>query len=145
MKEKKLNLPEKLGYGGHHVASNLIVYFVNAYILFYFTDVYGIPPGIAGMILALGVIWDGINDPLIAHFADNRRFKSGESTRPFMLYTCLPLAIASVLLFTPFNLPPVIKIIYCIVIYIIFDTAVTFYRLQDLLCLCLRHLISETG
>jgi len=129
MKEKKLGLLEKLGYGGHHLASNLIVFFVNSYILFYFTDVYGIPPAIAGVILALGVVWDGINDPLIAHFADNRRFKNGEFMRPFMLHTCLPLAVATILLFTPFKLPFVLKVIYCIFIYVIFDTAVTFYRL----------------
>ena len=129
MIEKKLGIPEKLGYGGHHLASNLIVFFVNSYFLFYLTDVYGIPPGIAGAILALGVVWDGINDPLIAYFADNRRFKSGECTRPFMLYTCVPLAVVSILLFTPFAMNLTMKIIYCIVIYIIFDTAVTFYRL----------------
>ena len=129
MTEKKLGIAEKLGYGGHHLASNMVVFFVNSYFMFYLTDVYGIPPAIAGAIFAIGVVWDGINDPLIAHFADNRRFKSGECTRPFMLYTCLPLAVSTVLLFTPFEMPLIMKVIYCIVIYIIFDTATTFYRL----------------
>ena len=129
MTDMKIGIIEKLGYGSIHLSANLLVSFVNMLILFYFTDVFGISPAVAGAVIAFGLIWDGINDPLIANYGDNHRFKNGERSRPYMLYFCMPLAISTVLMFSPFALSQTLKVVYIILIYIVFYTFTTFWRL----------------
>ena len=129
MINEKIGLLEKLGYGSFSVSCNIVILFVNMFILFYFTDVFGISPAAAGAVIAFGLIWDGINDPLIANYADNHSFKNGERTRPYMIYICLPLAVFTVLMFTPFAMPQTLKVVYIIFVYIIFYSLTTFSRL----------------
>ncbi|MDR2749138.1 MAG: MFS transporter, partial [Clostridiales bacterium] len=86
----------------------------------YFTDV-GIPAlAVAGVTLAVK-IWDAINDPLIGFWAVNRKFKNGETSRPFALWHTVPWAITLVLLFTNFNVTMNLKVIIAIVVYILFE------------------------
>ncbi|MDL2294696.1 MFS transporter, partial [Ruminococcaceae bacterium OttesenSCG-928-D13] len=118
-------------YGSFSISCNIVIQFVSTFILFYYTDVFGISPGIAGGIVAFGVIWDGINDPLIAHYADNHRFKNGERVRPYMLYICVPLALVTVLMFSPFALPGAMKVVYGVLVYVIFYSLTTFLRLPS--------------
>ena len=131
MNSTKIRLSEKLGYGLFSISSNIVAQFVSTFILFYYTDVFGLSPAVAGTILSAGIVWDGVNDPLIAHFADNHRFKNGERVRPYMLYICFPLAVITVLLFTPFNMPQVMKPFYGIIAYLAFDSLATFLRLPS--------------
>ena len=131
MSDERVGVIEKLGYGSFAVSCNLVVGFVTSFILFYFTDVFGLSPAIAGAVIAFGVIWDGVNDPLIANLADNYRFKNGERTRPYIKIICLPLAAATVLMFSPFPLPPAMKIVYSVTIYVIFYSLTTILRLPS--------------
>lgn len=131
MNNKKIGLAEKLGYGSFSISCNIVVQFVSTFILFYYTNVFKISPAIAGAIVSFGVIWDGINDPLIAHYTDNHRFKNGERVRPYMLYICLPLAITTIFMFIPFNMPQNLKPFYGILIYVIFYSFTTFLRLPS--------------
>ncbi|MEL7606830.1 MAG: MFS transporter [Sedimentibacter saalensis] len=131
MNNQKISLAEKLGYGSFSISCNIVVQFVSTFILFYYTNVFKISPAVAGAIVSFGVIWDGINDPLIAHFADNHRFKNGERVRPYMLYICAPLAITTILMFMPFNMPQNMKPFYGMFIYVVFYSFTTFLRLPS--------------
>ena len=131
MERIKIGILEKLGYGSFTVSVNIISQFVSTFILFYYTDVFGLSPALAGIVLAIGVIWDGVNDPLIAFIADNRRFKNGELARPYMLYICVPLAIITVLVFTPVDMPMYLKATYAVLLYLVFDTLSTLLRLPS--------------
>jgi len=128
MEDQKIGILEKLGHGSLSVSCNIVVQFVVTFILFFYTDVIGIAPAVAGVILAIGTVWDGVNDPLIAFIADNSRFKNGDRVRPYTLM-CIPLALITVVLFTPVNLPSIIIVIYCIIMYLVFDTLSTLLRL----------------
>ncbi|MGB5593539.1 MAG: MFS transporter [Crocosphaera sp.] len=59
--QKKLNFSTKLAYGigelSGSLPSNILVFFF----LFFLTDVAGLKPGMAGLIVMLGKIWDAIN------------------------------------------------------------------------------------
>ncbi|HWS30153.1 MAG TPA: glycoside-pentoside-hexuronide (GPH):cation symporter [Clostridia bacterium] len=128
---EKVRLKEKLGMGGITLSINLVEQFVSAFLLFYLTDVFGLSPALAGVVLMLGRIWDGVNDPIIGFFADNRRFKSGERVRPYALYFCLPLAVCGIIMFTRAAVPDGLKFAYALFMYIIFDTLVTIIRLPS--------------
>ena len=51
---------------GPAITANIAVFFL----LVFFTNVAGIPAGLAGSILMIGKIWDGINDPIVGMLTD---------------------------------------------------------------------------
>ncbi len=129
MAGQKVRFREKLGIGSITLSMNLVEQFVSTFFLFYLTDVLTMAPALAGLLITLGRIWDGVNDPLIGLLADNRRFKNGERSRPYALYFCIPLAIFCVVLFTKIDLPDGLQFAYALLIYILFDTLATIIRL----------------
>ena len=54
-----------IGYGSGDFGFNLYFAGLNLYLLYYYTDVLNIDPAIAGLIIMLPVVWDGISDPLM--------------------------------------------------------------------------------
>lgn len=60
--------------------------FKGTYFLFFLTNALKLQPVMAGLIITLGMIWDGVNDPLLGYYAINHRFKNGEMSRPFALW-----------------------------------------------------------
>ncbi|MDC3078397.1 glycoside-pentoside-hexuronide (GPH):cation symporter [SAR86 cluster bacterium] len=71
---------------------------VGLYLLYFYTDVVGISPLLAGWIYALGIGWDAITDPYMGYIAERTRTKMG-SYRPYILFGSIPLAFSFVLLF----------------------------------------------
>ena len=71
---------------------------VGLYLLYFYTDVVGITPLLAGWIYALGIAWDAITDPFMGYLAERTRTKMG-SYRPYIFYGSVPLALSFVLLF----------------------------------------------
>jgi GPH family glycoside/pentoside/hexuronide:cation symporter len=71
---------------------------VGLYLLYFYTDIIGITPLLAGWIYALGIAWDAITDPFMGYIAERTRTKMG-SYRPYILFGSVPLALSFVLLF----------------------------------------------
>ena len=129
MIKEKIPFMEKFGYGAFQGVNNLQIQFVNIFILFFFTNVAGLSAAVAGTLMSFGLIWDGINDPLIASYADNHRFRSGERFRPYMIYISFPLAVVTVMLFSSFPIPITLKVIYYAAGYFLFYSMTTMLRL----------------
>ena len=71
---------------------------VGLYLLYFYTDIVGISPLMAGWIYALGIAWDAVTDPFMGYLAERTRTKMG-SYRPYIFYGAIPLAFSFVLLF----------------------------------------------
>ena len=71
---------------------------VGLYLLYFYTDVVGISPLLAGWLYALGIAWDAITDPFMGYLAERTRSKMG-SYRPYIFYGAIPLACSFILLF----------------------------------------------
>ncbi len=117
---------EKVGFGTFSAASNVIFYFKDLFYLFFLTNVLGISIAHAGMITALGILWDAVNDPLVGFFAVNHRFKNGEQCRPFALWCAVPWAVTTVLMFTGFDVAYRLKLVLAVAIYFLFELFNTF-------------------
>lgn len=78
----KLGFLEKLGFGTFSTASNVVFNFKDLFYLFFLTNVMGIRMEHAGIITALGILWDAINDPMVGYWAETHRFKNGENAVP---------------------------------------------------------------
>jgi GPH family glycoside/pentoside/hexuronide:cation symporter len=91
-KAGKLSFSTKLAYGagdlGPAIAANLGVFFA----LYFFTNVAGLSAGLAGSILLIGKIWDGINDPMVGVLSDRTKNRWGRRL-PWMLYGAIPFGI----------------------------------------------------
>ena len=122
----RIGLGEKLGFGTFSTASNVVFNFKDLFYLFFLTNVMGISIAHAGIITAVGIIWDAINDPLVGYWAVNHRFKNGEQCRPFALWCAVPWAVTTVLMFTCFDVGYAMKLAIAMVIYFLFELFNTF-------------------
>jgi len=121
-----IGFAEKLGFCTFSTASNVVFNFKDLFYLFFLTNVMGLKIAHAGIITAVGILWDAINDPLVGYWAVNHRFKNGEMCRPFALWCAVPWAITTVLMFTCFDVAYALKFGICIVIYFLFELFNTF-------------------
>ncbi len=95
----KLTFREKAGYGFGDLASVLYWQTFMLYFTYFYTDVFLLPAGIAATMFLVSRFWDGVNDPLMGILADRTNTKWGKF-RPYLLWLCIPFAIAGVLAFT---------------------------------------------
>ena len=121
-----IGLGEKLGFCTFSTASNVVFNFKDLFYLFFLTNVMGLQIAHAGIITAIGILWDAINDPLVGYWAVNHRFKNGEMCRPFALWCAVPWALTTVLMFTCFDVAYAMKFAICIIIYFLFELFNTF-------------------
>ena len=99
MQNNKLPVGTKLGYGVCDMGGNLFFTAMAFVFLFYLTDVVLIKPALAGVIVAIGKIWDAVTDPVVGYLSDRTDTRLGRR-RPFMLVGAVPLFIATVIMFT---------------------------------------------
>ena len=96
-KSDGLSLKVKLGYGIGDIAICLYWSGVGLYLLYFYTDVVGISPELAGLIYAIGMIWDALTDPYMGFIAERTRSRWGVY-RPYLLFGNVPLALSFILL-----------------------------------------------
>ena len=98
MNSETLTNRVRAGYGIGDYAICLYWSGIGLYLLYFYTDVVGISPILAGWIYALGIGWDAITDPFMGYLAERTKTKMG-NYRPFIYYGSIPLALSFVLLF----------------------------------------------
>ena len=113
---KKLSLKEKIGYGFGDAASSMFWKLFGMYIMFFYTDIYGIPAAVVGTMFLFTRVGDAIIDPFIGIVADRTETRWGKF-RPYLLWMAIPFGIIGVLTFTTPNLGMTGKIIYAYVTY----------------------------
>ena len=94
----KLTLLEKVGYGAGDTASNIFYQAFNIVLFYFYTDVWGISPGIVGTIFLVARFWDAINDPAMGILADRTQTRMGRY-RPYLLWLAIPFGVIGFLTF----------------------------------------------
>jgi GPH family glycoside/pentoside/hexuronide:cation symporter len=72
----------------------------NAFLLFYYNHVLGLPGTLSGLAILLALCVDAITDPLVGSISDNFHSRWGRR-HPFMYASALPMALSFLLLFNP--------------------------------------------
>jgi len=108
---QKLSIKEKISYGFGDTASNFYWQMFMSFILFFYTDVFGITAAVAGTMLLITRVWDTVIDPVMGVVADRTETRWGKF-RPYLLWMALPIGIIGVLTFTTPHLSLGGKIIY---------------------------------
>lgn len=120
----KISTKEKIGYGIGDIAANFVWGMVTSYLLFFYTDIFGITAAAAGTLFLITRIWDAVNDPLMGIIIDKTKSKHGK-TRPYILYLPIPLAIISVLTFITPDFSDGGKLVYAYITYTLLGMAFT--------------------
>jgi len=118
----KLSLKEKIGYSLGDTASHFVWDMVGFWLLFFYTDVYGISAAAAGTIMLVARLWDMAIDPVIGVVSDRTNTRWGKF-RPYILFGAVPYAILAILTFTTPNFGETGKIIYAGATYVLLMTA----------------------
>lgn len=124
----KLSFKEKVGYSLGDTASHFVWDMVGFWLLFFYTDVYGISAAAAGTIMLVARFWDMAIDPIIGVVSDRTNTRWGKF-RPYILFGAIPYAILAILTFTTPNFGEVGKIIYAGATYVLLMTAYAFINL----------------
>jgi len=88
----KLPVREKIGYGLGDAASNIFFQFINIFLLYYYTDVFGLSPAAVGTLFLVARFWDAISDPLMGGLADRTNTRFGKY-RPYLLWMAVPFGV----------------------------------------------------
>ena len=107
---------EKIGYGFGDMASSMFWKLFGAYLMVFYTDVFGISAAIVGTMFLVTRIWDAFVDPVVGVVADRTESKWGKF-RPFLLWLAIPFGVIGLLTFTTPDLQPTAKIVYAFVTY----------------------------
>lgn len=104
-------LREKIGYGLGDMGFNFYWANISAFLLIYYTDVFGISAAAAGTMMLVTKIVDAFTDPLMGAIADRTRSRFGKF-RPYLLWLALPLAGAGVLTYSTPDLGETGKLVW---------------------------------
>jgi len=102
-KNGQLSVASKVGYGAGDFGFGLLFLTASQYLLFYYTDVLGLSPSIAGWVFGLALVWDALFDPVMGGIANRTRTRWGRY-RPYILFGSVPLALSWALMFLPTEL-----------------------------------------
>ena len=112
----KISFREKVGYGLGDAASSMFWKLFSMYLLFFYTDVFGINAATIGTMFLITRIWDTINDPIVGAIADRTHSRWGKF-RPYILWTAIPFGFFGVLTFSSPDFGTTGKIVYAYVTY----------------------------
>jgi len=112
----RLSIKEKVGFSLGDTASNLFFQTFIFFLLFFYTDVFGIPASAVATIFLIGRIWDAINDPIMGAIADRTKTRMGKF-RPYLLYMALPFGILGFVMFITPDFSVQGKVIYAFITY----------------------------
>jgi GPH family glycoside/pentoside/hexuronide:cation symporter len=141
MTNEKLKLKEKIAYGLGDAASSMFWKLFSMYLMFFYTDIFGISAAVVGTMFLVTRIWDAAFDPVVGVIADRTSSRWGKF-RPFLLWGAVPFGIAGVLTFTTPSFGPSGKIVYA---YITYSIMMMLYSLVNVPYASLLGVMSEDG
>jgi len=111
-----VKLTEKIGYGFGDMASSMFWKLFGAYLMIFYTDVFGLPAAVVGTMFLITRIWDSAFDPIVGVIADRTHSRWGKF-RPYLLWLAVPFGIIGVLTFVTPDWSPTGKLVYAYVTY----------------------------
>lgn len=126
----------KFFYGGFEGGLSIMWGVFWFYFLFFLTDIVGMNPGTAGVILLIAGVWDAITDPVAGVISDRTKSKWGRR-RPYIITFLVPFALSAWLLFTDFGLSPGWTAVYFI------GVNLCYFFLSDFIAVPANALVAE--
>ncbi len=135
----KSSLTQRSVYAFGIAGQNVLYNFMAMYIMFFFTDLLGIPSETATAIVVIATLWDAVNDPVMGLIVDKTKTKLGKF-RPYLLGGAPLMFISTVLCFTYFGTEPAVTIAIAAVTYIAWGMS---YTVSDIPLWAISSVVSD--
>jgi GPH family glycoside/pentoside/hexuronide:cation symporter len=122
--QAKLTFSEKLAYGAGDLGTSITTNLLSFFLLFFFTNVAGLDPALAGLVLLIGKIFDAINDPIIGVLSDRTKSKMGRRL-PWMIYAAIPFGLSFLAQWLVPSTDKMVLFWYYAIVAIVFNTFFT--------------------
>jgi Na+/melibiose symporter-like transporter len=126
--DQRLPVSQKLGYGLGAIAYSVPNQIMASFFLFYVTAILHVEPMVAGIIVAISVLWDAITDPWLGHVSDQTQSERFGRRHLYLIIGGLGAALGTVLLW---SIPPesseLYKITMLLILVLFTKTMLTFY------------------
>lgn len=129
--DRKLVFGTKLAFGLGQMAEGLKNFSFNLFVLFYYSQVLGVPASLCGLMLFLALAFDAVTDPLAGSLSDHWRSPRGRR-HPFMYASALPLGLAFWALFSPPDLSATGLAFWLLIFAVLTRAAMTLYHVPHL-------------
>jgi GPH family glycoside/pentoside/hexuronide:cation symporter len=113
---QKIHFKEFVGYGFGDMASSMFWKLFGAYLMIFYTDVFGLSAAAVGSMFLITRVWDSFFDPVVGVVADRTATRWGKF-RPYLLFLAVPFALIGVMTFTTPDLSVGGKLIYAYITY----------------------------
>lgn len=140
--KQKVSLSGRLSYGLTDGCGNLLYCIIGSYLLYFYTDVFGLSVATAGAILLFTRLLDAIDAPVWGFIVDHTKSKYGRS-RPYFLWLCVPFAVFMWLTFTTPDLSGTAKVVYAVATYIL--AGIFYTGIQTAITSILPNLTNRTS
>ncbi|MCP8897942.1 MFS transporter [Gilvimarinus sp. HB14] len=114
----KLSWRERIGYGLGDAGFNFYWAIIGSYLIFFYTDIFGISAAAAATMVTITKIVDAFTDPAMGAIADKTKTRWGKF-RPYLLFGTLPMMGAGLLTMTTPDLDEGSKLIWAYATYMI--------------------------
>ena len=88
----KTELRGRLSYALTDGCGNLLYCIIGSFLLYFYTDVFGLSVAVTGTLLLATRLMDAIDAPLWGFIVNHTKTKYGQS-RPYFLWLCVPFAV----------------------------------------------------
>ena len=129
--EPALSRSLRLGWGIGSLGSTTLINGVSFLALFFFTQVLGIAPALAGTLLFTAKLYDIVTDPLMGHVSDRTRTHWGRR-RPWLLAAAVVCPAAFLLLFNLPGATPAAVTTWAAVALVLYATGYTMFNIPYL-------------
>jgi GPH family glycoside/pentoside/hexuronide:cation symporter len=120
----KLSWRERICYGLGDTGFNFYWTNLSAFLMFFYTEVFGITAAVAGSMMVIVKVINAFTDAGLGAIADRTQTRWGKY-RPFLIWGALPLALSAVLLYTTPDLDSQGKAIWAFCTYLLMITCYT--------------------
>jgi glycoside/pentoside/hexuronide:cation symporter, GPH family len=120
---RPFGMRDKLGYLFGDFGNDFFFILVAAFLMVYYTDVYGLNPAAVGGLFLIARLWDAFADITWGRFIDTRKAGKNGKFRPWIFRMSFPLVITGILMFV--HIPGMsdgFYLAYAYVTYIIWGT-----------------------
>lgn len=120
---RKFGMRDKFGYLFGDFGNDFFFILVAAFLMVFYTDIFGINPAQVGLLFMVARLWDAVADVTWGRFIDTRKAGKNGKFRPWILRMSVPLVVVGILMFIQIpGMSDGFYLAYAYVTYIIWGT-----------------------
>lgn len=136
----KISIFEQVVYGSGDIALNICYTVFSSFVLYFYTDTMFLNAAMAGIVILVSRIFDGVSDVIAGYIIDRTHAKSGHCI-PWLRRGMIPYAVCFILVFTMPRSSETVMFLYLFVTYNLFNTVV--FTMSNLAHLTLPAFVTD--